>query len=90
METVGTPRYRHQCRHHCPQRSYEEPSRGVCLSCPESCLDWGSETLCLTCQTGHFLHNGACVNECPQEMFGDARGWRCQPCHASCLTCHGP
>ncbi|XP_027028709.2 proprotein convertase subtilisin/kexin type 5 isoform X1 [Tachysurus fulvidraco] len=82
--------YRHQCRQHCPQRTYEESSRGVCLSCPESCLDCRSETLCLICQPGQFLHNGACVNECPQDMFGDARGWRCQPCHSSCLTCHGP
>ncbi|XP_062847903.1 proprotein convertase subtilisin/kexin type 5 [Trichomycterus rosablanca] len=82
--------YRHQCRQHCPQRSYEDRSRGMCLSCPDSCQDCRSETLCLTCQPGHFLHNGACVTECPQDTFRDARGWRCTPCHSSCLTCHGP
>ncbi|KAG9280998.1 proprotein convertase subtilisin/kexin type 5-like [Astyanax mexicanus] len=82
--------YRHQCRRHCPQRSYEERGRGLCMSCPDPCSDCRSETLCLACQPGHFLHNGACVKECPQDTFGDARGWRCQPCHSSCLTCHGP
>lgn len=45
---------------------------------------------CLGFFSFSLLSDGACVNECPQDTFGDVRGWRCQPCHASCLTCHGP
>lgn len=55
-------RYRHQCRQHCPQRSYKDPSRGVCLSCPESCIDCRSEMLCLACQPGYFLHSAYSIH----------------------------
>ncbi|KAK3526022.1 hypothetical protein QTP70_012787 [Hemibagrus guttatus] len=60
----------------CGVGQVQDPGSGECIEC---------ETGCSTCSA-----DGACVNECPQDMFGDARGWRCQPCHSSCLTCHGP
>lgn len=82
--------YRHQCRQHCPQRTYEERGRRLCMSCLEPCLDCRSDALCLTCQPGYFLNNGSCVKECPSDTYKDTRGWRCQPCHSSCLSCHGP
>ncbi len=30
------------------------------------------------------------MKECPADTFKDSRWWRCQACHSSCLTCHGP
>ncbi|KAL1247680.1 hypothetical protein QQF64_023056 [Cirrhinus molitorella] len=88
--TNGYFLYRQQCRQHCPQRTYEDRGRGLCISCPDPCVDCRSDSLCLTCQSGYFLNNGTCVKECPADTFKDSRGWRCQPCHSSCLTCHGP
>lgn len=36
------------------------------------------------------LSGGACIKQCPQQTFSNSTGWRCQPCHRSCQTCHGP
>ncbi|KAA0724286.1 hypothetical protein E1301_Tti003554 [Triplophysa tibetana] len=88
--TPQLTQYRHQCRQHCPQRTYEDRGRGLCMSCVEPCLDCRSDALCLTCQHGYFLNNGSCVKECSPDTYKDTRAWRCQPCHSSCLTCHGP
>ncbi|XP_034443349.1 proprotein convertase subtilisin/kexin type 5 [Hippoglossus hippoglossus] len=82
--------FRHQCRRHCPQSTYEDWGRGVCLSCPALCTDCRSDTRCLACQPGYFLNGGECIKQCPQQTFGDSSGWRCQPCHSSCQTCYGP
>ncbi|XP_028813093.1 proprotein convertase subtilisin/kexin type 5 [Denticeps clupeoides] len=82
--------FRQQCRRHCPQRSYEDRARGLCMSCPAPCSDCRSDTLCLACQPGHFLSDGVCVKQCPQGSFGEVSGWGCQLCHSSCQTCHGP
>ena len=48
--------FRHQCRRHCPQSTYEDWGRGVCLACPAPCTDCRSNTHCLTCQPGYFLN----------------------------------
>lgn len=126
--------FRHQCRRHCPQSSYEDWGRGVCLSCPVPCTDCRSNTRCLACQADYFLNGnscnifpicvyalcifiliyflpllqferlnkavscvfcsvlsgGECVKECPLQTFSDSTGGRCQPCHRSCQSCHGP
>lgn len=81
--------FRYKCRQHCPQRTYEDYDRSVCLSCPTPCTDCKSSSLCLSCQPGYFLNEGECVKECPQQTFSDTSGWRCQPCHSSCLSCRG-
>ncbi|KAM9753982.1 uncharacterized protein ACNS7B_007134 isoform 1-T1 [Menidia menidia] len=82
--------FRHQCRRHCPQSTYEDHSRGVCLACPGPCEDCRSNTNCLACQPGYFLNGRECVKQCPAQTFSDSSGWRCQLCHRSCQTCHGP
>ncbi|XP_070687333.1 proprotein convertase subtilisin/kexin type 5 [Pempheris klunzingeri] len=82
--------FRRQCRRHCPQSTYEDWGRGLCLSCPSPCTDCRSNTHCLSCQSDYFLNGGECVKQCPQQTFSDSSGWRCQPCHSSCQTCHGP
>uniref|UniRef100_A0A3B5AP22 Growth factor receptor domain-containing protein n=1 Tax=Stegastes partitus TaxID=144197 RepID=A0A3B5AP22_9TELE len=30
------------------------------------------------------------MKQCPQQTFSDSSGWRCQLCHSSCQSCHGP
>nr|XP_043891242.1 proprotein convertase subtilisin/kexin type 5 isoform X2 [Solea senegalensis] len=82
--------FRHQCRRHCPQGTYEDGGRGVCLFCPAPCTDCRSDTSCLACQPDYFLNGGECIKQCPQQTYSDSTGWHCQPCHSSCLTCLGP
>ncbi|XP_048828851.1 proprotein convertase subtilisin/kexin type 5 [Brienomyrus brachyistius] len=82
--------YKEQCRRGCPQGTFEDAGRRLCLSCPAPCVDCWSGGLCLTCLAGHFLNRGACVKQCPDGAFGDTGVWRCQACHSSCQTCHGP
>ncbi|XP_029289217.1 proprotein convertase subtilisin/kexin type 5-like [Cottoperca gobio] len=82
--------FRHQCRRHCPQSTYEDWGSGVCLSCPAPCTDCRSNTRCLACQPGYFLNGGDCIKQCPPQTFSDSSGWLCQSCHGSCQTCHGP
>ncbi|XP_061578613.1 proprotein convertase subtilisin/kexin type 5 isoform X3 [Cololabis saira] len=81
--------FRHQCRRHCPQSTYEDHGRGVCVSCPAPCEDCRSDTHCFACQPGYFLTGEACMKQCPEKTFSDTSGWRCQPCHGSCQACHG-
>ncbi|KAG7276230.1 hypothetical protein CRUP_018612 [Coryphaenoides rupestris] len=58
--------------------------------CSAPCTDCRDASHCLACQRGYFLHDRECVKQCPGEMFADAAGWRCLPCHSSCRTCRGP
>lgn len=44
----------------------------------------------MSCVYCSVLSGGECVKQCPQQTFSDTTGWRCQPCHRSCQTCHGP
>ncbi|TRY94595.1 hypothetical protein DNTS_015805 [Danionella cerebrum] len=80
---------RQQCRKHCPQRTYADEARGLCISCSEPCVDCRSQSLCLTCQTGHFLYNGSCVSQCPVGSYIDSSDRLCQACHSSCESCRG-
>lgn len=82
--------FRHQCRRHCPQSTYEDWGRGLCLPCPAPCTDCRGNARCLACQPGYFLNGGDCLKQCPQQTFSDSSGWLCQSCHTSCQTCHGP
>ncbi|XP_061078529.1 proprotein convertase subtilisin/kexin type 5 [Conger conger] len=81
--------YRQRCRRSCPQRTFADGDRGMCVSCPEPCADCRSKTLCLSCQDQHFLSQDGCVKRCPVGSFGDPSSRRCQACHSSCLACHG-
>lgn len=54
--TFGFYSFRHQCRRHCPQDTYEDWGRGVCMPCPLPCTDCRSSAHCLACQPGYFLN----------------------------------
>ncbi|XP_028970632.2 proprotein convertase subtilisin/kexin type 5 [Esox lucius] len=88
--TEGYFLYRQQCRRHCPQKTYEDRGRDLCLACPAPCTDCRSDTVCLACAPGHFLNKAECVKQCPVQTITDASGRRCVSCHSSCLSCHGP
>lgn len=66
--------YRYQCRRHCPQRTFEDRDRGVCQGCPSQCTDCRSNTLCLACQPGHFLH-GKVQAALPLSLSGSLAVW---------------
>ncbi|XP_061078527.1 PH domain leucine-rich repeat-containing protein phosphatase 2-like [Conger conger] len=55
QEVYDTALYRQRCRRSCPQRTFTDGDRGMCVSCPEPCADCRSKTLCLSCQDQHFL-----------------------------------
>ncbi|KAK7891540.1 hypothetical protein WMY93_023503 [Mugilogobius chulae] len=65
-------------------------NRAVCNSCNEGYFLFSSSSTCLSCLPGYFLNGEKCVKQCPQQTFGDTSGWRCQPCHSSCLSCRDP
>ncbi|KAE8617533.1 hypothetical protein XENTR_v10009108 [Xenopus tropicalis] len=82
--------YRHQCRKHCPQKTYEDMSRKLCFACPSGCIDCKNDTHCFSCQAGYYLHGNVCLPKCPDGTFQDSKIWQCEECHGSCRSCHGP
>ncbi|XP_039628875.1 proprotein convertase subtilisin/kexin type 5 [Polypterus senegalus] len=82
--------YRQQCRHRCPQKTYEDNERHMCFACPKHCNDCRGETQCFSCQDGYYLSDGICVDQCPNGTYEDSNSWRCESCHSSCQTCNGP
>ncbi|XP_055078515.1 proprotein convertase subtilisin/kexin type 5 [Periophthalmus magnuspinnatus] len=60
----------------CDTGQVQDPDTGECVGC---------EAGCNTCSSGL-----KCVKQCPQQTFSDTSGWRCEPCHSSCVSCRGP
>jgi len=46
--------------------------------------------LCAGCEEHHFLHEGACVSDCPESFFEDGEQRACPRCHPDCALCDGP
>ena len=90
-----------QCVFPCPNGYWEDSSSSKCQACwvstvqPYSCVKCtGSRSNdCLECASGTFLHQGQCVNPCPDGYYGDASSWECRACWSSttspfsCKTC---
>ncbi|KAF0299211.1 Furin-like protease 1, isoforms 1/1-X/2 [Amphibalanus amphitrite] len=49
-----------------------------------------SASLCLECEHGRLLSEGACVTDCPPGRYADRDRAACQPCHYTCAECGGP
>ncbi|KAF0041091.1 hypothetical protein F2P81_006989 [Scophthalmus maximus] len=87
--------FRHQCRRHCPRSTYEDWGRGLCLSCPAPCTDCRSDTRCLVCQPGYFLHgyfldqDSSCVVQCPSGSYANSATQLCEDCTPNCEACVG-
>lgn len=54
--------HKEQCRRGCPQGTFEDAGKRLCLGCPAPCVDCWSGGLCLTCLAGHFLNRKAVIN----------------------------
>ena len=59
----------------------------VCQQCSSNCLTCSTLTLCLSCPSGSYLHNGTCTSPCPVEYYANVTLGTCQNCHYSCYKC---
>ncbi|XP_033845941.2 proprotein convertase subtilisin/kexin type 5 [Periophthalmus magnuspinnatus] len=74
----------------CTVHQYVDHS-GECHQCHKYCHRCsGPDTNhCLTCNQGHLLLNGTCLDRCPVGYYQDEMGIKCEPCHPSCESCVG-
>eukprot|EP01016_Furgasonia_blochmanni_P023328 TRINITY_DN251_c0_g5_i1.p1 TRINITY_DN251_c0_g5~~TRINITY_DN251_c0_g5_i1.p1 ORF type:complete len:2505 (+),score=375.87 TRINITY_DN251_c0_g5_i1:195-7709(+) len=65
---------------------------GSCNKCVDPCLECTSNTntSCVNCKIGFFLHKQSCMKECPPGTFKNYGDFTCAPCHASCAACERP
>ncbi|XP_061658032.1 LOW QUALITY PROTEIN: proprotein convertase subtilisin/kexin type 5-like [Syngnathoides biaculeatus] len=61
-----------------------------CRRCPAACEECSPLGECTACEEYHFLHEGACVPDCPDRFFGDNERRECLRCSADCRSCDGP
>ncbi|KAI8467543.1 MAG: hypothetical protein J3K34DRAFT_523630 [Monoraphidium minutum] len=59
-------------------------SNGVCNNCPETCSACTSSE-CTACNPGKKLHEGACLDSCPNEYYDESGV--CAKCSNYCKTC---
>ena len=63
------------------------PCTGIDVNCQVCALGTTNVYECTICQSGHYLHNGACVNPCPNTTYSMSNPDRCVSCPTACLTC---
>ncbi|XP_071953706.1 extracellular matrix organizing protein FRAS1-like [Antedon mediterranea] len=62
----------------------------LCIQCDASCSTcYHNNPRCRTCPDAYRLQGDICVKTCSVRFY-DAGDLRCEPCHPSCLYCHGP
>ncbi|NXV43083.1 PCSK5 convertase, partial [Uria aalge] len=75
----------------CPQKTFGDAASGKCEVCVDGCEVCSSHWDCQKCQAEQdhplFLHNGRCLQECPEGYFNDSE--TCKECSESCKTCMG-
>ncbi|TNN45602.1 Proprotein convertase subtilisin/kexin type 5 [Liparis tanakae] len=85
--------FRHQCRRHCPQSTYEDRGRGKyseCHTCDASCKTcFGPQALdCASCFKGYLLGpDSSCVVHCPSGSYANTATQLCEDCSPSCEAC---
>ncbi|KAM4719585.1 proprotein convertase subtilisin/kexin type 5 [Anableps anableps] len=72
----------------CSPHQYADED-GECHPCHKYChrCSGPGKTHCLSCNQGHLLLDGACVDECPTGYYEEES--KCELCHASCQSCVG-
>jgi len=72
----------------CPQYTFQLAKN--CISCPNNCLRCTSQTSCLECGPGLFMHEFNCYSSCNSISFQyDTNGSSCVLCPTGCDTCSG-
>lgn len=78
----------------CPAGTYVNTSCTAtqdtqCASCSAGCATCTADGNggCTACQSGYYLYNGLCYQQCPSDTFTDSQSHTCGRCHQSCATC---
>ena len=83
------------CLQNCPITYYQAQDSAVnnlyiCLACNSSacysCVETANK--CTGCSAPTFLHQSACLQECPSTYYGDPASNSCKTCKSPCLTCN--
>ena len=84
----GTYQQANHCVKMCPLGTFSGPE-GVCVACPENCVNCSVANKCTTCSSGYFLltTNGTCVSKCPPGFATEAPTYTCYPCLPNCIKC---
>ncbi|XP_064032778.1 proprotein convertase subtilisin/kexin type 5 isoform X1 [Pogoniulus pusillus] len=79
------------CVSSCPQKTFGNTASGKCERCMDDCEVCSNYWHCQKCQAEQdqllFLHEGRCLQECPEGYFNDSG--TCKECSGSCKTCMG-
>ncbi|XP_061555258.1 proprotein convertase subtilisin/kexin type 5-like [Phycodurus eques] len=78
----------HRCVEQCPAGHTVHIQD--CRRCPAACEECSPLGECTACEEYHFLHEGACMPDCPDRFFGDNERRECLRCRADCRSCDGP
>jgi proprotein convertase subtilisin/kexin type 5 len=84
--------YNFQCISVCPISTISITNnltlQSVCVNCPSNCLTCSiaNSSMCLTCNSGYYLSNGACGISCVLPLYLSWNGL-CSTCQTQCLTC---
>lgn len=80
--------YNDMCHRSCPKSFY--PDMRQCVPCHKNCLECNGpkEDDCKVCaDTSKALHNGLCLDECPEGTYKEEENDECRDCPESCLIC---
>ena len=80
------------CVRACPAGSFGD-AKGVCLPCPDNCVNCSATNRCTECSTGLYnmvTTNGNCVHECPSGFATKISTYTCHPCESNCEKCFDP
>ncbi|KAM9823350.1 proprotein convertase subtilisin/kexin type 5-like [Syngnathus typhle] len=73
------------CVIRCPVSTFVNVTSGRCDACAEGCVACRDAGACQRCQTGLYLQQGTCVQQCDR---GFPEGGTCRPCAPECTSCH--
>ncbi|CAN9513173.1 unnamed protein product [Ophioblennius macclurei] len=74
------------CVVRCPTGTFGNEASGKCEDCVAGCSTCQDAKKCQWCRDKLYLHDGACVEECPR---GFPKDDVCQPCAPECASCEG-
>ncbi|XP_061574245.1 R-spondin-3 isoform X2 [Cololabis saira] len=78
------------CMISCPPGFYgtRSPERNTCTKCWSECDSCFNKNFCTSCRAGYYLHQGKCLESCPEGMARSNTQRECVPgCPADCELC---
>ena len=77
--------YLGECESPCPSDTFVSGLN--CVHCGTDCISCDKANDCDECNSSSFLHDDACVKECPNRYFGNTVDRTCDDCSSNCLKC---